>query len=268
MKRLLSILTVTLFLVSCLSGLATNILYQFDIANKTPVSEEAPQPLQKIDLGTAEQRTVGWYYKQNETAPVVIFHHGNASNIQGVVESGFTENLKNMGINFVVFDYPKYGLSTGELNQNGVVAASQAVFDFTKATFPRSKIVVWGRSLGCAPATIIAANNPSVSKLILTSPWSSFWKLAKHKGNLSEKNAKSAAKGNEYESEVHAKKFFGSVLIHHGTADDVIAFEMGQELAKSFGNQSAVNFIAIEGAGHNNLLGDREWNEIAQFIRE
>lgn len=266
MKRLLGVLAVTLFLVSCLSGLATNVLYQYDIANKVQVSEEAPQPLQKIDLKTSQQRTVGWYYKFSDTAPVVIFHHGNASNIQGVVDSGFTEKLKSMKVNFVIFDYPKYGLSTGELNQNGVVAASQAVFDFTKEKFPRSEIVIWGRSLGCGPATIMAANNPSASKLILTSPWNSFWKLAKHKGNLSDKNAKSAAKGNEYESEVHAQKIHIPVLIHHGTVDDVIPWNMGKDLSGKFAS-SDVTFISLEGKGHNNLLGDQEWEEIAQFVR-
>src|SRR5690606_9702047 len=97
------------------------------------------------------------------------------------------------------------GLSTGEPSQQTVVEGAQVVYDYLKKMFPNSKMILWGRSLGCAPATIMAAHNSDASKLILTSPWNSFWKLVKLKGNLSDSNAKNAAKGNEYETEVHAK---------------------------------------------------------------
>ena len=267
MKRLLVVLSSVLILAGCLSGLATSTLYQFEAANKVEVPEVAPAPLQKIDLTNENgDRTVGWYYEFSKEAPLLIYFHGNGSNIQGNYESGLIQKLINLKINFAIFDYPKYGLSTGELNQNTVVGASQDVFDFVTEKFPMSQVIIWGRSLGCAPATIITKNNPKVSKLILTSPWDSFWKLVKFKANLSDSSAKNAAKGNEYETEVHAKEIRIPVLIHHGTEDSVIPWEMGKNVSMAF-QSNDVTFVSLEGADHNNLLGNKEWDEISHFIR-
>src|SRR5690606_18597787 len=141
--------------------------------------------------------------------------------------------------------YPKYGLSTGDLNQESVVKGAQAVFDFMKEKFPHSKFIMWGRSLGCAPATIIAKNNHNdVSKLILISPWDSFWKMVKYRSNMSEKTCRNAVKGNDWETEVHAQSITMPVLIYHGTKDDVVPFSMGQNLSTQFGSNN-VNFIPI-----------------------
>ncbi len=268
MKKVLGIAAVVVFLVSCLNGLATSILYQYAAANKTPVPEETPEPLKKIDLQTERGNRVHGWYNQNAkfNAPVVVYFHGNGENVQTVNQSGLLEKVRSLGAHAVAFDFPKYGLSTGEPSQETVIEGAQAVYDHLKAIFPQSKIILWGRSLGCGPATIMAANNPDTAKLILTSPWNSFWKLVKIKGNLSDSSAKNAAKGNEYETEVHATKVHMPVLIHHGTKDSVIPWEMGREVSEAFASPD-VSFVSIEGADHNNLIGEREWAEIGQFIR-
>lgn len=94
--------------------------------------------------------------------------------------------------------------------------SSQAAFDFISAKYPNSPIIIWGRSMGCAIATYITKNNQSkISKLMLTSPWDSFWKVVQAKSNLSEKASKKAVIGNEWDTETHAKSVKIPVLIHH-----------------------------------------------------
>lgn len=267
MSKVLASLTLLFFMTGCISGIVQSTLYQHSRANSdAKVPEDPPSPMQKIDLKDADgNRTVGWYYEYSQSAPTVIYFHGNASNVKSNYD-GMGELLQSYKINFAIFDYPKYGLSTGDLNQNSVVASSQAVFDFMKNKFPRSEMIIWGRSLGCAPATIIAKNNhDAVSKLVLISPWDAFWKMVRYRVSMSEKSCRNAAKGNEWETELHAKDVHMPVLIYHGTKDDVVPFEMGQNLATQFGSND-VSFIPIEGADHNNLLGAEDWENIRRFI--
>lgn len=269
MKRLLSLMALIVFLVSCIDNIVISTLYQYERANNdAPVPEEAPSPMQKMDLkDEAGNRTVGWYYHYSNTAPVVIYFHGNASNLQSSYANGLGEKLINLKVNFLIFDYPKYGLSTGELSEKAYLASSQAAFDFVKAKFPNSPIVIWGRSMGCAIATYVTKNNHSqVSKLMLTSPWDSFWKVVQSKANLSESASKKAVIGNEWDTETHAKSVKIPVLIHHGTKDTVVPWEMGKNLSGKFGGND-VTFVSVEGADHNNLLGNDEWDEINRFIR-
>lgn len=267
-KQILALSVSTLFLISCLDRLASTILYQNDEANKTQVSEVAPVPLERMDVTNSDKsKTNVWYYRHpSERVPVLIFFHGNASNIQGIYNSGFTEKLRVMNIHFVIFDYPKYGLSTGTLNQKGVLQSGQNAIDLARKLFPRSKMILWGRSLGAAPATLLTEKNQSfINGLILTSPWDSFWKLAKAKSGLPDSAAQNAAKGNEYESEVAARNITRPVLIHHGDKDETIPYELGVNLYNSFASTDK-NLITVVGGGHNNLLSDKEWGEIEEFI--
>lgn len=267
-KHLVALIISTIFLVSCLNQLASNVLYQNDVANETQVSDVAPLPLQRIDATNADgSMTNIWYYQHTSPrVPVVVFFHGNGSNIQSIYNGGFTEKLRLMNVHLVIFDYPKYGLSTGELNQKGVLQSGQNAIDLAKQMFPQSKVILWGRSLGAAPATLLTEKNHSqVSKLILTSPWDSFWKLAKAKSGLPDSAAKNAAKGNEYESEVAAKSITRPVLIHHGDKDETIPYSMGVNMLKAFASTDKT-LVTVPGAGHNNLLSDKEWGEIEEFI--
>jgi alpha-beta hydrolase superfamily lysophospholipase len=268
--RFLVAISGIIILASCIQGLVTSTLYQYDRANKSAtVPETPPTPYQKIDLKDAQgHRTVGWYYEYtNKNAPVILYFHGNASNLEEVNDAGFLDDVKKLNVNFAIFDYPKYGLSTGDLSEKAVVQSSQAVYEYVKQKFPKSQFIIWGRSMGCAIATIIAEKNQSgVAKLILTSPWNSFWKLIKVKTNLSDDASKKAAIGNEYETEVHAKNIFMPVLIHHGTVDQVVPWEMGKELSQDFGGND-VTFVSLEGLDHNNLQVPQYWDDISQFIK-
>jgi alpha-beta hydrolase superfamily lysophospholipase len=269
MKYWLALSIVLLSVASCIEEVGSSVLYQYDQANKAgKVTEEIPASLSKIDLTSEDgNRVFGWYFDGAEkNAPVVMFFHGNGSNLQTLLDSGFIERLKNLKVNFGVFDYPKYGLSTGEPSEKTVIADSQVVYDFLKQKFPNSKFILWGRSLGCAPATIMAEKNSSgVSKLILTSPWTSFWKLVKFKTNWSDSESHNAAVGNEYETEIHAQNIKMPVLIHHGTIDKVVPWDMGKNLSQVF---SDATFISMEGLDHQTVISDKLLEDAFQFIRE
>ncbi len=268
MKRYVFFISLIFLLTGCLKGIIASTLYQYDRINgQAKVPENPPESFQKIDLTDADgNRTVGWYYEYNNKAPVVMFFHGNSSNLQSLYEENFLAEAKKLNVNFAIFDYPKFGLSTGEPNQNSVIASSQIVYDFLKQKFPQSKFIFWGRSLGCSPATIMAEKNQTgISGLILTSPWNSFWKMIQMRSAFPEKTCREAIVGNEYETEAHAKNITTPVLIHHGTKDNIVPWKMGKSLSEAFAG-SDVTFVSVDGKNHDNLLIEKTWEEIYQFI--
>src|SRR5690606_6162322 len=115
------------FLVmSCMDNIVSNMLYQAGRANSdAPVPEEAPLPMKKMDLKTADgNRVVGWYYDYSPDAPLIIYFHGNASNLESTYVNGLGEKMQNLKVNFAIFDDPSYGLSTGKPSQKTVMASA------------------------------------------------------------------------------------------------------------------------------------------------
>jgi pimeloyl-ACP methyl ester carboxylesterase len=274
MKRL-AFLAVPLFslllLTGCLDGIASSILYPLSTANTDKIPDEPPAPFQKFTVnGTDGHQTYGWYAESTTSkAPVIIYFHGNGTNIMGEYNGAWVKDFLNISnLNILIFDYPQYGLSTGELDEKGLVQSGQDAVDFAKSKFPNSPIYFFAHSLGCAPAVEVGyLNQDSVKKVILTAAWDEFWRLIQNKSGLDESTSKSAAEGNQWLSDVYAQSYHIPVLFFHGTKDQTIPFELGQHLAQSF-PQDLVTFEVVDGAGHDDLLGDKQWQEILQFIQK
>lgn len=76
-------------------------------------------------------------------------------------------------------EYPGYGVHSGKATQDLVLEQSEIIYKFfvDKHEFPENRIVIFGRSIGCAPAIHIASKyNPGA--LILISPFSSIQMIA------------------------------------------------------------------------------------------
>ncbi len=266
---LLFLITASVGFVSCGSDLFGRVLYASGSANEVPVPEEQPEGYEKIDLTVASgNRIVGWLKPhENAAAPVIVYFHGNAVNIARMHASGFYDKMSELGAHAIGWDYPSYGLSTGEPTQTTVLEGGQAVIDWARQKYPNSKIALWGRSLGTGPASLLMETNQDIaSNLILTSPWNSAWKLIKAKTGMTDGWCKKQAEGNEYESEKAAQNIHKPVLIHHGTEDKVIKFALGEDLSKNF-PEGVVRFVALEGKGHNDLFVESFWEDISNFLK-
>ena len=160
--------------------IANQALYPYSIANKVQVPEIATDNYQSDTISENGATTSLWSYKdENPGAPVIIFFHGNGENIGGLAKMRMLWKLSTLGTHVVALDYPNYGLSTGEMDQAGVVNAGNMAFRWAKEHFPNSPVIIWGRSLGSAVAIQVAlANRENVWRLILSQPWDELHKLA------------------------------------------------------------------------------------------
>ncbi|XP_030643059.1 protein ABHD13-like [Chanos chanos] len=95
------------------------------------------------------------------TAPTILYFHGNAGNIGHRVPNArlMSVNLKS---NVVLVDYRGYGKSDGEPSEEGLYKDAEATLDYimTRPDIDKTKIVLFGRSLGGAVAIRLASVNP------------------------------------------------------------------------------------------------------------
>ncbi|KAI1885346.1 hypothetical protein AGOR_G00219190 [Albula goreensis] len=93
--------------------------------------------------------------------PTVIYFHGNAGNVGHRVPNAMLM-LVNLKANVVLLDYRGYGRSEGEPSEEGLRLDAEAALDYvmTRPDLDKTKVVLFGRSLGGAVAVRLASENP------------------------------------------------------------------------------------------------------------
>lgn len=277
----------TLFLlpilnVACTGSLldrAQNMLYPLDYVNETKVPEVPPDGYLELKLKALQDPSDensnfndihAWYRKHADSQrPVIIYLHGNGVNLGSLWEANILKAFDRLETHWVVFDFPGYGRSTGVPSMPSINAAADAVMNWTRTTFPNSKIIIWGRSMGAAVAAQLAERHQSsIEKLILTSPWANTYSLAKDKvGSLVDDVPKEWMEDNSWKTTEIVPLIHSPTLIIHGTKDKVIPIKFGKEVFSKFPN-SVAEFIEFPEREHNDLFADPEyWNAISEFIQ-
>ncbi|KAK2850163.1 hypothetical protein Q7C36_008946 [Tachysurus vachellii] len=93
--------------------------------------------------------------------PTILYFHGNAGNIGHRVPNALLM-LVNLKANVVLVDYRGYGKSDGEPSEDGLYQDAEATLDYvmSRPDIDKTKIILFGRSLGGAVAIRLASVNP------------------------------------------------------------------------------------------------------------
>ncbi len=104
------------------------------------------------------------FFRYGETAPTLLFFHGNGEIVADYDELGPVYN--KLELNFLPVDYRGYGRSGGRPSASALLADSHAVLDFVVPWLTqqgcRGPLIVMGRSLGSAPAVELAWRRPDL----------------------------------------------------------------------------------------------------------
>lgn len=102
------------------------------------------------------------YQTERESVPTLVFYHENAGNI-GYRLDFFEQLYKKLGVNVLAVSYRGYGNSEGRPSEPGIQKDAQAImkYAFTEAKIDRSKVILFGRSLGGAVAIYSLSAFPS-----------------------------------------------------------------------------------------------------------
>ncbi len=197
-------------------------------------------------------------FKHEKPKGVVLYFKGNTKSIKGW--SKFRADFMEMGYDFVIFDYPGFGKSTGRHNQNEIFAGSQEVYDYVKERYGEEKIIIYGRSLGSGFAAYVAhKNNPR--QLILDSPYTSMESLARYYTVIIPVHwiLRIKVPVDEYLSKTRCP-----VYLIHGTKDRVIPYRFSQKLQKI--DPERIHLHSVPGGRHNNLPRFDEYHRILKNI--
>ncbi len=159
--------------------------------------------------------------KQILKRPIIIYFLPNAGNLTGMcVDLAY---LYNLGYHIVCFEYPKYGMSKGPLNENRIVEIGHKLIKNIK-NYPNKGIVFLARSLGGIFALHIANQNPEIKVILVGTPYN-IRRVIKEKSGINFKRFKK-----EFRSDLSAIDFCskgGQLLIYHSSKDLMIKYQHG-----------------------------------------
>ncbi len=173
----------------------------------------------KIDL-------IAWYHiKENKNYKTILFLHGNAGSLENRIHK--INKFKDININFLLLAWRGFSGNLGSPTERGLYEdAESAVRWLESQGIKKSKIIIYGESLGTAVATEISQNK-NFAGLILESPFTSMIDAGK---NVYPFLPVKLLLKDKYESIKKIKDINIPILIMHGKNDKIVPFSMGQKM--------------------------------------
>ncbi|MBF0455702.1 MAG: alpha/beta fold hydrolase [Magnetococcales bacterium] len=113
-----------------------------------------------VHLNSEGVTLVNWWIPGREDRPVVLFFHGNATNISEM--QGHVSLFSSLGMGVFLLDYRGYGLSEGEPSEAGTQADAEAAWRYLveMKNIPADRLLFYGHSLGGGVASGLAVDHP------------------------------------------------------------------------------------------------------------
>lgn len=145
-----------------------SLIHLFTLASKAP-DESTATTIYAVYIGDIHRIS---------TDTVILYCHGNKDHMDFYWPRA--KLLANIGgknhYGVLMFDYRGYGMSEGKPTENGLYADADAGMKWLAANgLSNERLIIYGFSMGTAPATKLAAENFSMkpNKLILEAPFAS-----------------------------------------------------------------------------------------------
>lgn len=194
-------------------------------------------------------------------APLILYMHGNAGTLGDRAER--FRLFRDEGFGVLALSWRGYGGSTGEPTETGLVEDGRAAMKLLRQKgLPKSRIILFGESLGSGVATQLAANpDTTPSAVILEAPFTSAADVARTRywflpvGKLMK---------DQFRSIDVAPSVTAPVFVFHGSADMIVPYEQGKRLYEAFSGPK--DFLALQGNGHIDPLTPFSWTAIKNFL--
>lgn len=261
MIRILIILVSTYLLVCVAAFLFQRKLIFIPSRCTVPEPAQLGLDAERVEIEVKDGvRLVGWWARNQDSPYTLIWCHGNAGNI--LYRSDEFKAFLRAGFNLLLFDYRGYGESTGSPSVKGLEEDTLAVYDYLVAQgVAGEKIISYGRSIGSGPAAYLA-HSRKVAGLVLVQPLTSTLEMGKRSFPFLPVGLFLTE---IIDNKTALSRYDGPLLILHGDRDDIVPYEMGQELHRISASRHK-RFVTLEGGDHNNL-GSTHKKELLSTIR-
>jgi len=191
------------------------------------------------------------FYRQESSAPVVVYFHGNGEIVTDY--QTIAPMFHGIGASLLVIDFRGYGWSTGTPKVSTLLSDTEAVHNALHQILPddHGNLYVMGRSLGSPCAIHIAHKHPETFKgIIIESGFAYVAHLMMRRGFPVE----SIAGNLDPVGNVRKMKELNlPLLVIHGENDELIPVSHGQNLYDASPHPQK-EILRIPHAGHNTLL--------------
>ncbi len=233
----------------------------FPVPTTDRVSPEAagfPEAEEHV-LATADgEKVIVWHVPAKPGRPVVMFFHGNADFLAGLV--GRFRGIVSDGTGLVALSYRGYAGSSGRPSETGLLVDAAAAYAFAAARYAPERIVPWGFSLGSGVAVAIAAEHP-VGKLILEAPYTSVADVAAAVFRFAPVHYLMLDK---FRSDQRIRHVTAPLLIMHGDRDSTISISFGERLFALA--HEPKQFVHFPEGGHDDLAQYGAVETASRFI--
>ena len=263
-KPLLVVLAAFYCLLLFLAFWGQKFLIYYPDRSVQATPSEVNVPFQEEQLKTPDGETLhAWFIPGDKGQPVVLFCHGNGSNISSPSHLKFLELIHSLGLSACIFDYRGFGRSSGSPDQEGTYIDAETVWDHLVQArgFREKDIVIWGKSLGGGIAAYLAAEHPSCRALVLESTFTSIPDVAR--GMFPFLPVGWLIK-HEYPVVHHVSQVDSPVLVMHSRQDETVPYRLGRRVYAAAGEPK--EFVTLRGGHVWGFLASREI--YTQAIRE
>lgn len=207
-------------------------------------------------------RVHAWYVAGAPGGREVLLLHGNGGNISHYLRTVLALHRQGHGV--LALDYRGYGRSEGRPSEAGAYQDAAAAFDYLVETrrAPPGTIVVYGRSLGGAVATWLAAHR-APGALVLESTFTRLTDIGRERYPWLPVTLLSR---NRFDSLAQIGRVRCPILVSHGRDDTVVPARFGRALAAAAGPRA--RFLSLPGDHSDAFLrgGARYLEDLERFI--
>ncbi|NJO80134.1 MAG: alpha/beta hydrolase [Cyanobacteria bacterium RM1_2_2] len=225
---------------------------------------------QEVWLSASRGQVQGWWIPAvSQTAPVVLYLHGNGSNLGDLVNRA--ARLHGMGAAVFLIDYRGYGRSWGVFpSETSVYEDAAAAWQYLTQTrqISAQQVVLYGQSIGGAVAIEIASRHPDAAGIIVESSFTSMRAMVT-RSVLEFLLPIDWILTQQFDSLTKVRSLQVPILLIHGTADQTIPAPMSQALFAAAPEPKRL--LLIPNADHDNVAqmgGALYLQEVEAFIRQ
>jgi hypothetical protein len=207
----------------------------------------------------------GWFIRAatEPSAATVLLSHGNAGNIADRLDRVL--RLRDLGADFLLYDYRGYGRSTGRPDEEGTYRDGRAAYAYLVGSrgIDPGHIVLMGESLGCAISIQLALESKARG-LVLEAPFASIAHMANAVFPFLPLGPFIRTR---YDNLTKIPRLKMPLLVVQGARDEVIPVAQGRMVFDAAPQPK--RYLAIEGAHHNDvyLVGGEVYRRaLGEFI--
>lgn len=205
------------------------------------------QEFEEVNLTNDDGSVInGLHFKTENSKGVILYFHGNKGNLERWKNK--VAPLLTYDYDLFIIDYRGYGKSTGKRTEENMYKDAQLSYDYLLKAYSENEIVVYGRSLGGAFATYVAAQNKP-KHLVLEATFSSIVDVSK--GLVPIVPFQLLYKF-PFESYRQISNVSISTTIFHGNNDSLVSMLIAEKLY-AHANKEITKFVKIDKGTHHNL---------------